>query len=82
MAAASRKIEEGDMGAARVMLARLASKGNSEAIFRLAETFDPNFLAANRAHGEEPNTEKARMFYSMALSQGVTKAKARIEALQ
>lgn len=91
MAAASRKIDAGDIRAARVMLARLASEGNSEAMFRLAETFDPNYLLASNsdrlpaiAGGEraEPNMEKARMFYSMALNLGVTKAKARIDALQ
>ncbi len=74
--------QDGDMEKARVMLAKLASQGNSEAIFALAETFDPNVLAAKRMHGAEANTEKAKMFYSMALSQGVERAAARLQSLQ
>jgi len=82
LALAQKTIRAGDMTGARVMLARLASKGDSEAIFVLAETFDPNVLAAWGTRGEEANPEKARMFYTMALAQGVEKAQPRIKALQ
>ena len=75
-------IKAGDMDGARVMLARLASQGNSDAIFALAETFDPNVLAAWGTQGEEADSEKARMFYSMALAQGVDRAATRLQALQ
>ncbi len=75
-------IDAGKMPQARVMLARLASLGDSLAIFALAETFDPNVLAAWGRHAQQANAEKARMFYTIALSQGVAKAQARIEALK
>ena len=82
IAIAHEKIKGGEMDEARIMLARLASQGNSNAVFALAETFDPNVLAAWGTHGEEANSEKAKMFYSMALSQGVSRAEMRIKALQ
>lgn len=76
------KIKGGDVDGGRVMLARLASKGSSEAVFALAETFDPNVLAAWGTLGAESNSEKARMFYSMALAQGISRAEQRLKALQ
>ena len=79
---ARKTIKAGDMDSARVMLAKLASQGNTDAIFALAETFDPNVLAAWGTHGEEADSEKARMFYSMALSQGIDRAAGRLQALQ
>ncbi|MGI9408855.1 MAG: hypothetical protein ACR2OV_02190 [Hyphomicrobiaceae bacterium] len=82
LAMARKTIKAGDMDSARVMLAKLASQGNTDAIFALAETFDPNVLAAWGTHGEEADSEKARMFYSMALAQGVDRAAGRLQALQ
>ena len=82
IAMAHEKIKVGEMDEARIMLARLASQGDSNAVFALAETFDPNVLAAWGTHGAEANSEKAKMFYSMALSQGVSRAEMRIKALQ
>ncbi len=79
---ARKTIRGGDIEGARIMLAKLASRGNSEAIFALAETYDPNVLAAWGTHGQESNPERARMFYSMALAQGVERAKVRIKALE
>ena len=75
-------IRDGKMPKARVMLAKLASLGDSSAMFALAETFDPNVLAAWGKHDEEANTEKAKMFYTMALTKGIRQAKERIEALE
>ena len=82
IAAARQIIRTGGMEEARMMLAKLASKGNSEAIFALAETFDPNVLAAWGLSGEEPNAEKAKLFYSMAQAQGIDQAQVRLNALQ
>ena len=79
---AQKAIDDGKMSEARVILAKLASLGNNNAIFALAETFDPNVLAARGDSGQEANAEQARVFYSMALSQGVGKARARLDALQ
>lgn len=74
--------KKGDMDSARVMLANLASRGVSEAIFALAETYDPNVLAAWGVQGEKADPKKAQMFYKMAQSNGVAQAGSRLRALQ
>ena len=75
-------IKGGNMENGRIILAQLASRGDKNAIFALAESFDPNVLAAWGTRGAQAEPDKARMFYSMALSQGVKKAAARIKALE
>ncbi|MGI9422010.1 MAG: hypothetical protein ACR2PA_02375 [Hyphomicrobiaceae bacterium] len=71
------KVDEG-----RMVLAKLASKGSGPAIFALAESFDPNVLAAWGTEGAKADPEKAKMFYSMALKQGVANAEGRLNALE
>ncbi|MGI9522118.1 MAG: hypothetical protein ACR2PG_10765 [Hyphomicrobiaceae bacterium] len=74
-------IANDDVTRARIVLARLASQGNADAVFLLAETFDPNVLAAWGKDGQVADPDKARMFYSMALSEGVTAAQSRLSSL-
>ena len=75
-------MKNGKMEDGRSILAKLASRGNAAAIFGLAESFDPNVLAAWGASGVVAEPEKAKIFYSMALSQGVEKAISRLKGLE
>ena len=47
-------------------LAKPARRGNTAAVFGLAESFDPSVLAALSASGVIAEPEKAKIFYSMA----------------
>lgn len=75
-------MKNGKMEDGRGILAKLASRGNAAAIFALAESFDPNVLAAWGASGQVAQPEKAKIFYSMALSQGVEAAIPRLKGLE
>ena len=75
-------MKNGKMADGRSILAKLASRGNAAAIFGLAESFDPNVLAAWGASSVVAEPEKAKIFYSMALSQGVEKAISRLKGLE
>lgn len=74
-------IAAGDMQAARKELAVAASGGSINARFALAETFDPNVLAAwgLRERVADPGT--ARTLYEQVLEAGDKRASARIAAL-
>jgi len=78
---AHRRIALGEVLEARKLLAQLASGGDAEAVFALAETYDPNVLAAWAIQGVPADVGKARLFYSMALSRGLQKARQRLTAL-
>lgn len=78
---AHRRIALGEVLEARKLLAQLASGGDAEAVFALAETYDPNVLAAWAIQGVAADVSKARLFYSMALSRGLQKARQRLTAL-
>lgn len=74
-------IEAGKVQEARRALAQLATSGNGQAVFALAETYDPNMLAAWAITNIPADPAKARMFYSMALSRGIASARQRLMAL-
>lgn len=74
-------IEAGKVQEARRALAQLATSGNGQAVFALAETYDPNMLAAWAITNIPADPAKARMFYSMALSRGIKSARQRLMAL-
>ncbi len=75
-------MKNGKMKDGRVILAKLASRGHAAAIFALAESFDPNVLASWGSSGMVAEPEKAKIFYSMALSQGVEAAIMRLKGLE
>ncbi|MEM6495516.1 MAG: hypothetical protein AAF709_02180 [Pseudomonadota bacterium] len=75
-------MKNGKMKDGRVILAKLASRGHAAAIFALAESFDPNVLASWGSSGMIAEPEKAKIFYSMALSQGVEAAIMRLKGLE
>lgn len=75
-------IERGELKAAREVLARAAADGSFAARFALAETFDPNILAAWGAREQVADVALARTLYGQAHSAGDPRAARRIEALQ
>ena len=82
IARANLLLEQGNIGAARNMLDRAADMGSKEALFWLAETYDPLLLSARQTIGTQSDIAKARELYGKALAGGVSQAKARLEALQ
>src|SRR5262245_40547201 len=82
LAQATQRIESGDVIGAREMLAG-ADDGTQGAIsFALAETYDPNMLAAWGIRGSVADAAKARALYQKASDLGVARAQDRLDALQ
>jgi hypothetical protein len=77
-----RLIQAGDMAGARRELERAAQAGSTGARFALAETFDPNVLAAWGLRDRVADVGLARALYEQALSSGDTRARPRIDALR
>ena len=75
-------IARGDMQGARLELANAASAGSPVARFALAETFDPNMLAAWGLRDRVADVGTARALYAQALKAGVARAAQRISALE
>jgi hypothetical protein len=82
IARANHLLDQGNIGAARNMLDRAAEMGSTEALFWLAETYDPLLLSARKTIGTQSDIAMARELYGRALAGGVTEAKVRLEALQ
>ena len=80
-ARANALLSQGNIGAARVVLERAAEMGSAQAIFALAETYDPNILATWRAYGTRGDTTKARELYARAYDGGIRAAQDRSRAL-
>jgi hypothetical protein len=70
------------IGAARSVLARAATTGSAEAVFRLAETYDPIVLSSWKATRTRSNAKKAGELYAQAYEGGIKPAKDRSEALR
>jgi TPR repeat protein len=64
------------------MLDRAAEMGSPEALFWLAQTYDPLLLSERQTFGTQSDIAKARELYGKALAGGVDEAKVRLEALQ
>ena len=75
-------LERGDIIGARRELAEAASAGNAHAKFALAETFDPNMLAARGMRVPVADAGTARALYTQALAAGDGRAQRRLEGLQ
>lgn len=82
IAQASRRLENGDVLGAREMLASAEDGGQGPVLFALAETYDPNMLAAWGTRGVAADVARARALYRKALSLGVASAHGRLEALK
>ncbi len=74
-------IAAGDMPGARQELAVAANNGSVNARFALAETFDPNVLAAWGLRDRVADVGAARVLYDQAMNAGDPRAAARIAAL-
>jgi hypothetical protein len=81
VARASSLLAQGSIGAARLVLEQAAETGNAQALFTLAETYDPNVLATWRAYGTQGDATKARNLYARAYEGGIKAAKNRSRAL-
>lgn len=75
-------IRSGQMQAARDLLARPGLADVGEAAFMLAETYDPNVLAALGVSGVKADADAARRHYETALAKGIAAAAHRLEALE
>ena len=82
MARASLLRDQGNIGAARIVLERAAETGNASALFALAETYDPLSLSAWGTFGTQGDAAKAQELYAKALAGGVQEAGDRLNALR
>ena len=82
MARANQLLAMGDVAAARIVLDRAAELGNAQALFALAETYDPFSLSAWGTLGTQADATKAQELYAKALAAGIQKARDRIDALR
>ena len=71
----------GNIRAARDVLERAVETGSAQAIFALAETYDPNVLATWRTPQTRGDATKARDLYARAYDSGIKAAKDRSHAL-
>ena len=78
---ARQKIDGGDVAGARDLLAG-EDNGSAAIAFALAETFDPNMLAAWGSRGITADVQRARALYGRALDMGYGRAMARLDALR
>jgi hypothetical protein len=78
---AKQLLEEGDIAAARLLLLHLAERGEGEAAYELARTFDREMLAALGAKGMEGDPARARGWYERASQDGNAKAAERLKIL-
>lgn len=79
---ARRLIGEGDFAAARRVLGNGAVATTPMARFLLAETFDPNYLAARGIRSVRAEVPRAVELYKEALDGGVDAARQRLNALK
>jgi hypothetical protein len=78
---AMRLLGEGDIAAARMLLLHLAERGDGEAAYDLARTFDREMLAALGAKGVDGDPDRARGWYERASQGGYAKAAERLKIL-
>jgi hypothetical protein len=72
---------EGDIAAARMLLLHLAERGDGEAAYDLARTFDREMLAELGAKGVGGDAASARGWYERASQDGNEKAAERLKVL-
>lgn len=75
-------LDQGNIGAARIVLELAAEKDVAQANFMLAETYDPAVLSAWGTYGTRGEAAKARELYAKAHRGGVRGAKERLDALR
>ena len=78
----ARRIETGDVVGAREFLAASENLAPGPLTFALAETYDPNMLAAWGTRGVAADVTKAKSLYFRARDLGVARAQTRIDQLR
>jgi hypothetical protein len=79
---AAQRIESGDVTGAREILGGITGAPEGPVAYALAETYDPNMLAAWGTRGVVADVARAKALYGKALDLGVTRAGLRLDALQ
>jgi hypothetical protein len=82
LAQVQRRIEAGDVRGARELLNTAEALEPGSKAFALAETYDPNMLAAWGTRGVNADVLKAKALYAKALNSGIARAQARLDALK
>lgn len=82
LADARQLIGTGDIQGARRLLASPEVRDFAPAVMALAETYDPNMLAAWNALDVSPDVETARQLYARAAQGGAREAERRLSALR
>jgi len=82
LAEARHRIESGDVSGARDILSGAEGNAPGPISFALAETYDPNMLAAWGTRGAIADVARAKALYHKSLGFGMARAQARLEALQ
>jgi TPR repeat protein len=75
-------VRQGNIAAARRLLEHAAEGEHGEALFALAETYDPGKLAEWGVIGPMPDTAKAKKLYEKAAARGISPAKERLLTLR
>jgi len=78
---AKRLLQEGDIAAARLLLLHLAERGEGEAAYELARTFDREILASLGARFMDGDPARAQGWYEQASQKGNAKAAERLKIL-
>ena len=78
---AERLLHEGDIAAARLLLLHLAERGEGDAAYDLARTFDRDVLSELGAKGMDGDPERAHRWYERAAQDGNAKATERLKIL-
>jgi hypothetical protein len=74
-------LDEGDIAAARLLLLHLAERGEGDAAYELARTFDQDTLSALGARGMDADPVRAQGWYEQASQKGNAKAAERLKIL-
>jgi hypothetical protein len=82
LAEAKQRIDNGDVTGARDILSAAEVNAPGPISFALAETYDPNMLAAWGTRGAIADVARAKALYNKSLALGMSRAQARLEALQ
>ncbi|MGH6748668.1 MAG: hypothetical protein ACRECI_05045, partial [Methyloceanibacter sp.] len=81
LARAKLLLSEGDIASARLLLFHLAERGEGDAAYELARTFDAEMLKKLGASGVESDPIAARSWYEQASQQGNAEAAQRLKIL-
>jgi hypothetical protein len=82
LAEAKHRIENGDVSGARDVLSAAEGSAPGPISFALAETYDPNMLAAWGTRGAIADVARAKALYHKSLDFGMVRAQVRLDALQ